>query len=134
MSESKDLLKQANKVFGDEKMSKLEIYDPAMCCPTGVCGPSVDPELARVASALFLLEGKGFSIQRYNLGREPDAFVTNGMVNQLLNETGVDVLPISILDGQVVKKGCYPTNEELAQWFSVEISLLEVKKKANSLL
>lgn len=115
-------------------MPKLEVYDPAMCCPTGVCGPSVDPELARVASALFLLEGKGFSIQRYNLGSEPDAFVTNGVVNQLLNETGVDVLPISIIDGQVVKKGNYPTNEELAEWFKVDKSQLEVKKKENSLL
>ena len=23
-------------------MKKMVIYDPAMCCSTGVCGPSVD--------------------------------------------------------------------------------------------
>lgn len=115
-------------------MSKLEIYDPAMCCPTGVCGPSVDPELARVASALFLLEGKGFSIQRFNLGSDPNTFVTNSVINKLLNESGIDVLPISVLDDNVVKKGSYPTNEELAQWFKVDESQLEVKKKTNSLI
>lgn len=115
-------------------MAKLEIYDPAMCCPTGVCGPSVDPELARVASALFLLEGKGFPIQRYNLGSEPNAFVTNEVVNQLLNKRGVEVLPIVLLDGKVVKKGTYPTNEELSEWFNIEKSLLEVKKSTKSLI
>ncbi len=29
-------------------MSVIEIFDPAMCCSTGVCGPSIDTELMRV--------------------------------------------------------------------------------------
>ncbi len=43
-------------------MTKVEIFDPALCCPTGVCGPSVDPELTRMASAVFLLEKKGLTL------------------------------------------------------------------------
>jgi Arsenical resistance operon protein ArsD len=112
----------------------MEIFDPAMCCPTGVCGPTVDPELARVASALFLLQGKGFSITRFNLGSEPHAFISNTKVNQLLNEKGPTVLPLFLLDGEVVKEGAYPTNEELAGWFQIEIKELEPKKTANQLL
>ena len=27
-----------------KKMKKLELFEPAMCCSTGVCGPSVDEE------------------------------------------------------------------------------------------
>jgi hypothetical protein len=113
---------------------KLEIFDPAMCCPTGVCGPTVDPELARVAIVFFLLEGKGFSITRYNLGNEPQAFITNKKVNQLLNEKGPDVLPVIVLDGEVVKECSYPTNEELSQWFEIDIKDLERKKSKNRLL
>jgi hypothetical protein len=26
-------------------MAKMQVFDPAMCCSTGVCGPSVDPTL-----------------------------------------------------------------------------------------
>lgn len=26
-------------------MSKVSLYEPAMCCDTGVCGPGVDTEL-----------------------------------------------------------------------------------------
>lgn len=112
----------------------LEVFDPAMCCPTGVCGPSVDPELVRVASAFFLLKGKGFSITRYNLGSEPNAFILNSKVNHLLNEKGPDVLPIVILDGVVVKEGSYPTNEELAGWLQIDQNELEPKKSMNQLL
>lgn len=114
-------------------MKKLEVFDPAMCCPTGVCGPSVDPELARIASALFILEGKGFSIKRYNLGNEPDAFISNQKVNQLLNQ-GPDCLPIILFNDEVVKAGSYPKNEELASWFEMKPDELVVKAAKNNLL
>jgi hypothetical protein len=115
-------------------MKKLEVYDPALCCPTGVCGPSVDPELTRIASALFLLEKKGYDVKRFNLGNQPDAFIANTYVNKLLNEEGVDVLPIILFNNEVVKKGQYPSNEELAKWFEIEVSQLMAKKSANHLL
>jgi hypothetical protein len=113
---------------------KLEVFDPAMCCPTGVCGPSVDPELARVAAAIFLLQGKGYSITRYNLGNEPQAFITNPKVNQLLNEKGPNVLPIIVLDGEVVKECTYPTNDELSKWFDIDKKEIEPKKSTNQLI
>jgi hypothetical protein len=115
-------------------MKNLEVYDPALCCPTGVCGPSVDPELIRIASALFLIEKKGFEVKRYNLGSQPDAFVSNKDVNKLLNEEGPNSLPIVLFNHKVVKKGQYPTNEELASWFEVEVSELAAKKPSKNLM
>ncbi|SEN10678.1 Arsenical resistance operon trans-acting repressor ArsD [Mesobacillus persicus] len=115
-------------------MKRLEVFDPALCCPTGVCGPSVDPELIRIASALFLLEGKGFSIDRYNLSSEPSAFVTNTKVNQLLNEKGPDILPIILLDNEVIMTGSYPENKALAEWFDINPDELVAKPSSKSLL
>lgn len=112
-------------------MSKVEIFDPAMCCPTGVCGPSVDPELTRVANAIFLLEKKGFDIKRYNLGSEPAKFVENKEVNKVLHEKGPDSLPVILKDGEIIKIGTYPTNEELANWFGVNVEQLMVKPKTS---
>ncbi len=111
-------------------MKKVEIFDPALCCPTGVCGPSVDPELTRVATAIFLLGKKGLDIARYNLGTEPGVFVENKEVNKALHETGPDSLPITLVEGKVVKIGSYPSNEELADWFGVNPEELRVKPKA----
>ena len=55
-------------------MKPIEIFDPAMCCNTGVCGPSVDPELARFAGDLSFLKENGASVRRYNLSQEAMAF------------------------------------------------------------
>jgi hypothetical protein len=46
-----------------------------MCCSTGVCGPSVDPELIRISVAVNNLKNKGIDVTRYNLASEPDAFL-----------------------------------------------------------
>ena len=115
-------------------MKKLEIFDPALCCSTGVCGPSVDPELVRIASAMFLLEGKEFDVKRYNLGMEPDAFITNKDVNQLLNDKGPEALPIIVFNQKVVKVGSYPQNAELATWFEIGQEELVAKESKNNLL
>jgi hypothetical protein len=96
-------------------MKKIEIFDPAMCCSTGVCGPSVDPELIRISVAVNNLKNKGIDVTRYNLASEPDAFANNGVISQLLTDKGPDVLPVTLVDGKVVKKKSHLTNEELTQ-------------------
>lgn len=83
---------------------KVEIFDPAMCCSTGVCGPSVDPELTRVASAVYSLEKKGFDIKRYQLTNDPAKFADNPEINKALHEKGPDVLPIILVNNQIVKR------------------------------
>jgi len=109
-------------------MSKVEIFDPALCCPTGVCGPGVDPELTRVASSVFTLEKKGYDIKRYNLGTEPGMFVENQVVNQVLHDKGPDALPVVLVNGEMLKVGEYPSNEELATWFGIQESELRMGK------
>lgn len=115
-------------------MGKLEIYDPVMCCPTGVCGPSVDPDLTRIASALFLLKGKGIEVNRYGLANEADQFITNKKVNLLLNEKGEDALPLVFVNGQLKKQGSYPANSELASWLGVGEDELAAPKAKKNLL
>lgn len=97
-------------------MRKVEIFDPSMCCSTGVCGPGVDPELLRVATMISGLEKLGKDITRHNLSEEPQAYVDNEAVNTTLMNEGADVLPITLVDGEVRKKNSYPTNDELLAW------------------
>lgn len=110
-------------------MKKVEIFDPAMCCSTGVCGPVVDPNLTRIASAVYSLEKKGFEIARYNLSNDPGAFVDNQAVNQMLGEKGPEALPLVLVDNEIVKVAEYPTNEELAEWFGTTPAELQEKPR-----
>ena len=110
-------------------MKKMMIYDPAMCCSTGVCGPSVDKNLLRVATTINKLEKKGVKIERHNLSDNPQAYIDNLEVNKLLNEKGVDVLPITIVDGEVVKTGEYPTDEEFVSFLEIPQEYITSDKK-----
>ncbi|WP_407408459.1 arsenite efflux transporter metallochaperone ArsD [Peribacillus sp.] len=103
-------------------MKEIQIFDPAMCCPTGVCGPSIDPELLRMSFVISNLKKKDYPIERYNLTNDTEQFMQHEQVSTLLNEKGPDVLPIVFVDGNVVRTGSYPSNEELGRWtgFSVE--------------
>ncbi len=96
-------------------MHKLEVFDPPMCCSTGVCGPNVDPKLIRFAADLEWLKSKGIEINRTNLAQDPGAFVHNLTLKKALNSHGMKCLPLLILDGEIITTGGYPSREELAR-------------------
>lgn len=100
-------------------MSKVQVYDPAMCCSTGVCGPAVDPVLPQFAADLEWLKSKGIEVERFNLAQEVAAFAANPIVKQALNSKGTKCLPMVLVDGEVVSEGVYPTREQLAGFVSI---------------
>ncbi len=102
----------------------LRVFDPAMCCSTGVCGPSVDPELARFAADLDWLKSQGVSVERYNLSSEPGAFAEHAAVKQAL-ERGTDVLPLILVGDRVAVEGSYPSRETLAALAGVVVKRTE---------
>ncbi|PJI10487.1 MULTISPECIES: arsenite efflux transporter metallochaperone ArsD [Clostridium] len=116
-------------------MSKIEIFDPAMCCSTGVCGPSINKELLRVATVINNMIKKGADVTRHNLSSEPQAFIDNKKVNEYLNSKGAEVLPITLVDGEVKKLKAYPTNEEFSNWSGIskeDLSTITIKKPKKS--
>ncbi|MFU8848895.1 MAG: arsenite efflux transporter metallochaperone ArsD [Opitutales bacterium] len=97
-------------------MKKITIYDPPMCCSSGVCGPEVDPVLPRVAGMLSQIQGQGVKVERYNLAQQPIAFAQNTEVRALLEKEGTEALPLFYIDGELAIKGRYPEQEERAAW------------------
>lgn len=113
-------------------MKKMIIFEPAMCCPTGVCGPSVDPELLRVSTVINHLTKNGVFIERHNLTSNPLAFIQNGEINQMLDKEGIEILPVTMVNGVVVKIRQYPTNEEFCNLLDIkEDDLKVVDEKAS---
>ena len=95
-------------------MKTLEVFDPAMCCSTGVCGVTVDPVLAQFSADLAWVAEQGVAVTRHNLGQEPQAFAANPAVVKEM-EAGMDRLPIMVIDGAVASTGLYPSRTQLAQ-------------------
>jgi arsenical resistance operon trans-acting repressor ArsD len=96
-------------------MPHLDVFDPPMCCSSGVCGPSVDPLLAAFAADVDWLMSHGVSVTRYNLARDPQAFVAQPLVKDTLQREGDSCLPLVIMNGEIVGTGAYPRRDELAQ-------------------
>lgn len=92
---------------------QVQVFDPAMCCPTGLCGPGVDPALIQVARDLRWLTAKGVAVARFGLSQEPQAFVANAQVSELMQAYGDAGLPAILVNGKVLAHGRYPTREEL---------------------
>ena len=106
-------------------MKQMEIFEQAMCCPTGLCGPSIDPELLRLSAVLETLKGKGIVVGRYNLSNDPLKFVQTKAVTDFLQEHGPEDLPLILVDGAVQFSGRYPTNEEFASLIGFDIDILK---------
>lgn len=101
-------------------MKKIAIYDPAMCCSTGLCGPSVNPELLRVAATIEALKKQGADITRYNLSSEPQEFVLNTAISELL-KADANVLPVTIVGDEVVKTKHHLTNQEFETYTGLTV-------------
>ncbi len=99
---------------------KIIIYDPAMCCSSGLCGPVIDPVLVKVNDAVIALKKQGVEVERYNLVQQPKVYMENKTVADLLHKNGKKVLPITFVDGTVLKTGEYPTYEELCAALGIE--------------
>ena len=96
-------------------MTHLDVFDPPMCCSSGVCGPSVDPLLAAFASDVDWLASQGVTVTRHNLAQDPQAFVAQPLVKDLLQREGDACLPLVIANGEIVGHAAYPGRDELAR-------------------
>ena len=99
---------------------KLEVFDPPMCCSSGVCGPKVDKKLVMFSSALEWLRTQGVEVVRYNPAQRYDAFAENAVVTHTINTAGTECLPLLLVDGVIVSQGSYPAKNELAQMLGVD--------------
>jgi hypothetical protein len=91
----------------------VEMFDPPMCCPTGLCGPTLDQTLLDLSEMTLHLQSEGVSIQRYQMTSHPQAFLSNPEVMRLVREKEMAALPITVVRGKVIKVGEYPTLAEI---------------------
>ena len=101
---------------------KLEVFDPPMCCSTGVCGIDIDPVLPRFSADLEWLRTQGVNVERYNLAQQPGVFVANESVKASLHEEGNGCLPLILLDGQIISRAAYPERVALAGYVGVNVA------------
>ncbi len=103
-------------------MQKVQVFDPALCCSSGVCGTDVDQALVNFSADVDWARHNGVPIERFNLAQQPMAFAEHEAVKDMLQRVGEAALPITLIDGQVVLSGSYPQRETLAGWLNIPLT------------
>ncbi len=91
----------------------VEIFDPPMCCPTGICGPTIDQDLLDLNEMMLALQAQGVIVARYQMSSHPNVFLSNVEVMKLVREQQMTALPITVVRGKVIKVGAYPKLAEI---------------------
>lgn len=118
--------------WSGDKMKKIEIYDPEICNSGNGCGSGADRELLRIRSMLRALTREGKTVLRYGLIENPDVFARNKEVSEIVSKSGKSALPITVVDGEIKRKGSYPSNLDLATWSGMtqdELVMMLMKEK-----
>ena len=106
----RDLLQE---MTGQPAGRAIRVYEPALCCNTGVCGPDVDQRLVAFTADLEYLRGLGVDISRHNLASDPAAFAAEPVLADYLRVVGSAGLPVVLADGVIVATGSYPDRAAL---------------------
>lgn len=102
-----------NSVPAQPQSADIEFFDPPMCCPTGLCGPTLDQTLLDMNEMISTLQGENLSVERYQMSSHPNVFLANSDVMRLVREKEMNALPITVVLGKVVKVGAYPVLAEI---------------------
>lgn len=101
-------------------MPDIHVYEPALCCNTGVCGPDLDETLVTFTADLQHVSEAGGSAQRHNLANDPQAFADSETVRSFLQVAGSAGLPLTTVDGVTVLTGRYPSRDELLAYVGLK--------------
>jgi hypothetical protein len=106
-------------------MKSIQVFDPAMCCSSGVCGTDVDQTLVNFSADVDWAKQNGVPIERFNLAQQPMAFAENAVVKGLLERSGESALPVILIDGEMALAGRYPTRADLSRWTGVHLEAVK---------
>lgn len=100
-------------------MTRIQVFDPALCCSSGVCGVETDQALVSFSADVNWARQQGAQVDRFNLAQQPMAFAENLTVRKFLERSGPEALPLILVDGEVALAGRYPQRAELARWAAI---------------
>lgn len=108
-----DIIPLLNTLPTSVALKGVELFDPPMCCPTGLCGPALDQTLLDVNEMILTFQRENLRVERYQMASNPNAFLGNAEVIKLVREKQMDALPVVVVRGKVIKVGAYPSIDEI---------------------
>ncbi|MCH8496006.1 MAG: arsenite efflux transporter metallochaperone ArsD [Balneolales bacterium] len=109
---------------------KIQIFEPNLCCSTGVCGPTPDKDLINLQQTVQAANKAGIKIERYAINQQPLAFTGNDTIRAYIKENGTGNFPVTLVDGAIILEKRYPSLDDLKKHIP---ELADVKSEVNVL-
>jgi len=90
----------------------INIYEPPICCPTGVCGPEPDKVLIDFQNTVNALTKHGYKVNRYAINQQPLEFTKSGKIKNMIKDKGIKILPVTLVDDAIIKTESYPNIDD----------------------
>lgn len=101
---------------------ELTIFEGPICCPTGICGPATDPVMIELNETLRKLgeNYRDLKITRASMSFDVALFMQTPLIRDLVRKNGVGILPVTLIDGHIVKQQEYPKYAEIVRLLNSE--------------
>ena len=91
------------------------VYEGALCCPTGICGPEPDKTIIDFNEMIRnLADNKHIKITRASMSFDMDRFLQEPLIFGRIRENGPAVLPITTVNGKIILEKKYPVLDDLS--------------------
>lgn len=110
-----------------KQSNKITIFESTTCCSGGDCCPGSDSSMIGLEDTLENIKKAGIIVERYSITQNLRKFMESPIIMKLIQEQHIQVLPITMLNGNVVKTGSYPSEEELRGLVQDDLSVMERK-------
>lgn len=105
-------------------MAKMKIFESAQCTIEDTPGSKKDSELMRIHYIINELRKNGIEVERYNIVYDETPFIENETVWNILESSGINSLPIIIVNEEVAIYGRYPSRKEFTKLLDVPKEIL----------
>lgn len=116
------VIKKCNSNDGDKNLKhEVIVYEGALCCPSGVCGPEPDKTIINFNEMIRnLADNEQINITRVSMSFDMDRFLQEPLIFGRIRENGPAVLPITMVDGKIILEKKYPVLDDLQHFFGQE--------------
>lgn len=94
-------------------MKTIYIFENTVRFSEETDGLDVDQVLLEMEGDVELAKRTGAQVERSNLSQQALAFNENLVVKEFIERSGQDVLPLTLVDGEIALVGCYLQRAEL---------------------
>lgn len=102
--------------------NKIIIFELGGCCSTSLMNQSHYSDLKQLDTYTKDLQKQGVTLLRINAALKPDLLSQVPGIEDFLNDKGIDIFPITIVNDTIVKTKDYPNLSELTQWSGIEVN------------